>query len=80
MEKHETKVLNKTLLIGQRIKDKRLGHGLTVFNLVIDSGCSTSIIWSLEGGTAVGLTVRTIIKIATALNIDPDELFCEEKV
>lgn len=66
--------------IGFRIRKRRIELGLTLFNLAVDSECSLSIISDLERGVASGMTISTLIKIAKALEISAEELFCENNL
>jgi len=69
-------VTQKIATIGRRIRERRKELGLTLFELAVDSEVSLSVISDLERCLASGLTLCTLIKIATALNISADELFC----
>ena len=71
-------VLKKISEIGLRTRTRRKELGLTLFNLAVDSECSLSVISDLERGVACGMTVLTLMKIATALRMSSDELFCDE--
>jgi len=79
MHEKEIAVLisKKIVQIGLRTRIRRKELGLTLFDLAVDSDCSLSVISELERGMASGMTVCTLIKIAKALNLTPDELFQE---
>lgn len=70
-------IVKKIVSIGIRVRIRRKELGLTIFNLAVDSDCSLSVISDLERGVCTGITISTLIKIATALEMNPDELFCE---
>lgn len=70
-------ITKKIVAIGLKIRKRRKELDLTLFNLAVDSECSISVISELERGLASGMTLCTIIKIASALEISPEELFCE---
>lgn len=73
----KTKISNKIIAIGVRVRNKRIEKGITIFNLAVDSECSLSVISELERGMSSGMTTATLIKIAYALEITPEELFNE---
>jgi transcriptional regulator with XRE-family HTH domain len=70
-------IAEKIVSIGQKTRARRKELGLTLFELAVDSEVSLSVISDLERCLASGLTICTLIKIATALNITPEELFAE---
>lgn len=70
-------IAKKLVSIGIRTRIKRKEMCLRLIDLAVDSECSLSVIADLERGIASGLTVGTLIKIAIALEITPEELFCE---
>jgi len=73
----KAKISSKIITIGLRVRERRKELGITIFNLAVDSECSLSVISELERGMACGMTISTLIKIAYALEMTPDELFCE---
>ncbi len=73
----EKEVTKRIVSIGIKVRAKRKELGLTLFELAVDSECSLSIISDLERCLASGMTISTLIKIAIALKMTPDELFCE---
>jgi len=75
MEKIITKKIGQ---IGKRVRARRTFIGLTLFELAVDSDVSLSVISDLERGVSTGMTVSTLVKIAAALQISPDELFVEK--
>lgn len=70
-------IIKKIVSIGVRVRNRRKELGLTLFELAVDSDCSLSVISDLERGMSSGMTVSTLIKIAHALEMNPETLFCE---
>lgn len=70
-------IVKKIVNIGVKVRSKRKELRLTIFELAVDSGVSLSVVSDLERCLSSGLTIGTLVKIATALNITADELFCE---
>lgn len=62
--------------IGKRVKEARVYSGLTQEKLAELSGVSWSFISRLECGNA-NASVSTLLKIASALDIGIDVLFCD---
>ncbi len=75
MEKIITK---KIVQIGKRVRSRRTFLELTLFELAVDSDVSLSVISDLERGVSSGMTVSTLVKIANALQMSSDELYCEK--
>lgn len=73
----KAKISSKIITIGLRVRKRRKELGITIFNLAVDSDCSLSVISELERGMSSGMTIATLIKIAHALEISPEELFNE---
>lgn len=61
--------------MGYKIKEKRMACGMTQQELSKKSGVSRAIISKLESGKSEMTTVRTLLKIASALSTTVDELF-----
>lgn len=77
-KKEMTVLISKKIVsIGLKAKNRRLELNLTQFNLAVDSDCSMSVISKLDRGIASGITLGTLMKIAFALDMTVDELFCD---
>lgn len=63
--------------IGQRIKEKRIGKGLTQENLSELIGVGPSHMSHIESGTTMP-SFEVFIAILNALNCSADELLCRE--
>lgn len=61
--------------MGYRIRENRERRGLTQSELAIKSGVSRMTISALENGSERVTTTKTLMKIATALEVTIDELF-----
>lgn len=64
--------------MGYRIKEVREKQGLTQTQLAKKSGVSRVTISVLENGQERVTTTKTLIKIASAMNVTVDELFRPE--
>lgn len=64
--------------MGYRIKEVREKQGLTQTQLAKKSGVSRVTISALENGQERVTTTKTLIKIASAMNVTVDELFRPE--
>lgn len=64
--------------MGYRIKEVREKQGLTQTQLAKKSGVSRVTICALENGQERVTTTKTLIKIASAMNVTVDELFRPE--
>lgn len=61
-------------LIGSRIRDYRLKKGLTLSNISSLSGIAESSIGQIERGVGKNIELKTILRIANALNVSIDDL------
>lgn len=61
--------------MGYKIREKREKCGLTQSQLAQKSGISRTTINALESGNERVTTTKTLMKIATALDVTIDELF-----
>ncbi len=66
--------------MGYRIKEIRQKQGMSQQELSEKSGVSRAIISNLESGKTEQTTVRTLLKIARALESTVDEIFFEDVV
>lgn len=66
--------------MGYRIKEIRQKQGMSQQELSEKSGVSRAIISNLESGKTEQTTVRTLLKIARALESTVDEIFFEDAV
>ncbi len=62
-----------------RVLEFRKSKGMTQAELAKAAGVGLSAIRRLEIGTADGMTLKTIIKVARALEVSVSELLKEEK-
>jgi len=61
--------------IAEKLKMKRLQHGLTVEKLSEIADVSVGTISTLERKLKVNLSITTLLKLMDALNVKPYELF-----
>ncbi len=66
--------------MGYKIKEVREAHQMTQEELSEKSGVSRGTISALENGTARATTTKTLVKIAQALGVTVDRIFCTECV
>lgn len=66
--------------MGYRIKEIRQKQGMSQQELSEKSGVSRAIISNLESGKTEQTTVRTLLKIARALESTVDEIFFVDSV
>lgn len=66
--------------MGYRIKEIRQKQGMSQQELSEKSGVSRAIISNLESGKTEQTTVRTLLKIARALESTVDEIFFVDAV
>lgn len=65
--------------MGYKIKEARMQRGLTQTELAEKSGVSRLTIIALESGHERVTTTKTLIKLATAMNVTIDELFFSDR-
>ena len=66
---------NEMLLnLGANCKQKRQRQGLSVARLEEASGVNAATIWSIEGGAGANPTLRTLCKLADALDCPLSDL------
>ncbi len=61
--------------IAEKLKMKRLQHGMTVEKLSEIADVSVGTISTLERKLKVNLSITTLLKLMDALNVEPYELF-----
>lgn len=66
--------------MGYKIKEMREAKSMTQEELAEKSGISRVTISGLENGTERNTMSKTLIKIAKALDVTIDQLFCTENV
>lgn len=78
-DKKEIPVLvsKRIISIGIKVRCRRKEMKMTLFDLAVDSECCLSVISDLERGVSEGMTISTLTKIASALEMTPESLFCE---
>lgn len=64
--------------MGYKIKEMREKKEMSQEKLSEVSGVSRSIISGLESGRVTVTTTTTLLKIAKALGVTVDEIFCED--
>lgn len=62
-------------LKAEKIKELRRSKGLSIRDLSKISGISIAHISDMENGQKINTTTDTICKLATALEVKPDDLF-----
>ena len=67
------------MTLGLKIKFKRLEQGKTQAQLRKEAGVGIGVITSLEKGQIDNLTVKTLKKVAKALNTTVQELFFSDE-
>lgn len=67
-------------MMGYKIKEVREARQMTQEELSERSGVSRGTISALENGTARATTTKTLVKIAQALGVTVDRIFCIECV
>jgi len=66
--------------MGFKIKEARLGKGISQDELATKASVSRTIISGLESGSITTTTTDTLIKLARALEKTVDEIFFEDTV
>jgi transcriptional regulator with XRE-family HTH domain len=71
----KTQLLMNTL--GRNIKRKRIEIKLKRVELAFYANITESMICNIENGKKPGISIYTLVKISSALEITMDDLFCE---
>lgn len=71
----KTQLLMGTL--GKNIKKRRCENKLSRVDLAFYASTTESMLCNIENGNKSGITIYTLIKISSALEITVHELFCE---
>ena len=74
LRKHEEPLVGGNMDITVKLKTARTSRGITMVQLGDKIGCSKQYIYALEKGN-IKLSYEMAVKIATALETTPDELF-----
>lgn len=59
-----------------KVKEVREAKGLTQMELAEKSGVSRGTICALEGGQKMSVNTNTLIRLADALGVDMEALYC----
>ena len=62
-----------------KVKEVRESKGMTQTELAEKSGISRGTICALEGGQKMSVNTNTLIRIADALGVSMDALYCAPK-
>lgn len=63
--------------LGKNIKKMRLEKQLSRVDLAFYANITESMICNIENGKKPGISIYTLVKISSALEITHDQLFCE---
>ena len=66
------------LLIGKNLKRLRTLYSRSQLNLALDSGLTHNFINDIENGKK-GVSIKTLAKLSSALNVDPHQFFLPEE-
>jgi len=80
-EVSEKEIASKTQLLmetlGRNIKKKRIEIKLKRVELAFYASTTESMICNIENGKKPGISIYTLVKISSVLEITLDDLFCE---